>query len=192
MDPEPGNRELILAEACRLFAAHGYEAVSVGEICDVSKITKPTLYYYFGSKRGLIDAVIAERGQPLLDSVHAACRYEHDIRGSLAALAAAFWDFARKDPAFARLRLSLSFVPAGSEAGEATAAFNAELFDSVEGLFREAAADHGNMKGRSRAFAATFIGTLDSYVGFSLSGLAALDEKTMHEALRQFMYGIFS
>jgi TetR/AcrR family transcriptional regulator len=48
------------------------------------------------------------------------------------------------------------------------------------------------MRGRSRPIAATFIGTLDSYAGFFLSGSGDLEEGTVRAALRQFMYGIFS
>ena len=192
MDEALGNRSLILAEATRLFSERGYEAVSVSEICEVSRITKPTLYHYFGSKRGLLDAIIEERGSPLLKAVAGAANYDHDVRLGLERIAFAFSNFALADPLFARLRLAMSFAPLESEPGEAASAFNRALFDSVEAFFREAALDHGNMKGRSRAFAATFIGTLDSYAGFMLAGASELDERTIREALRQFMYGIFS
>jgi TetR/AcrR family transcriptional regulator len=192
MEPPADNRSLILSEAARLFAERGYEAVSVGEICDSATITKPTLYHYFGSKRGLLDALIEEGGAALLASVREAARTERDVRLGLERIAFAFARCAKADPTFARLRLSMSFAPPGSEPGIAAAAYNKELFAVVEAFFRRAAEDHGNMKGRSRAFAGTFIGTMDTYTGFWLSGASGLEDQVLREALRQFMYGIFS
>jgi hypothetical protein len=48
------------------------------------------------------------------------------------------------------------------------------------------------MRGRSRAYAAAFIGTVDTYVGIFLAGRAELSDEVVRSALRQFMYGIFS
>ena len=44
------NREMIMRCAKTLFYAKGYDAVGVQEIVDKAGVTKPTLYYYFGSK----------------------------------------------------------------------------------------------------------------------------------------------
>ena len=50
----------IMECAVKLFASKGYDAVSVQEITTAANITKPTLYYYFGSKEALIrEAFIA-------------------------------------------------------------------------------------------------------------------------------------
>ena len=44
------NKKLLLDAALDLFYAKGYDAVGVQEIVDRAGVTKPTLYYYFGSK----------------------------------------------------------------------------------------------------------------------------------------------
>lgn len=187
-----GNRELIISEAARLFSEQGYEAVGVGTVCDASGITKPTLYHYFGSKRGLLDAIVRERGAPFMEAVREASAYARDVPLGLERIAFAFSRFALRDPVFCRLRLAMSFAPPESEPGEAAAGFNHELFQCVAEFFRRAAGDHGAMRGRHRALAATFIGTVDSYVGFMLARAVTLDDRTVREAVRQFMYGIFS
>lgn len=46
--------ELIAECAAELFAQKGYSATSIREITEAAKVTKPTLYYHFGSKDGLI------------------------------------------------------------------------------------------------------------------------------------------
>lgn len=52
------NKELILKSALDLFYAKGYDAVGVQEIVDKAGISKPTLYYYFGSKLGLLQNLL--------------------------------------------------------------------------------------------------------------------------------------
>jgi len=192
MDTASGNRATILATALGLFSDRGYEAVGVAELCSESGITKPTLYYYFGSKRGLLDAIVAERGAALRERVREASAYNRDVRLGIERIAFAFVRSAREDAAFARLRLALAFAPPSSEGWNAAAPMNAELFERVEVFFRAAAADHGNMRGRSRPYAASFIGTIDTYIGYHLAGHVDLTEEIVRGALRQFMYGIFS
>ncbi len=48
----------ILEQALTFFSQRGYAATSVREICDAAGITKPTLYYFFGSKEGLYRALV--------------------------------------------------------------------------------------------------------------------------------------
>ncbi len=49
----PAVRERLLVEALRLFTERGYAATTVREIVAAAGVTKPVLYYYFGSKEGL-------------------------------------------------------------------------------------------------------------------------------------------
>jgi AcrR family transcriptional regulator len=47
------KKEAILLSAMELFLEKGYSATSTNDICLAAKINKPTLYYYFNSKRQL-------------------------------------------------------------------------------------------------------------------------------------------
>lgn len=62
------TRRRILDQALELFAARGYEAVSVGEIAEAAGIKAPSLYNHFPSKQAIFDALIAST----------AARYEAD------------------------------------------------------------------------------------------------------------------
>jgi AcrR family transcriptional regulator len=197
MDAGSGNKAVILQKALQLFAERGYEAVGVAELCEASLITKPTLYHYYGSKRGLLDAILQERGGILASRVREAAVYAAGDRArgvpdGLERIAQAFARSAGEDESFARLRLTLAFAPPSSEPGAAAAALNEAVFNDVEAFFREAAEDHGNMRGRSRPYAAAFIGTIDTYVGLYLAGRSSLGDDVVRGAVRQFMYGIFS
>jgi AcrR family transcriptional regulator len=47
----------ILQVAARLFSEKGYSNVSIRDVCREAKITPPMIYYYFGSKKNLFNAV---------------------------------------------------------------------------------------------------------------------------------------
>jgi TetR/AcrR family transcriptional regulator len=48
----------LLAAAIELFARKGYAATTVREIVDAAGVTKPVLYYHFGSKEGIYLALM--------------------------------------------------------------------------------------------------------------------------------------
>ena len=47
----------ILQVSSRMFAEKGFANVSVRDICRETGTTPPVIYYYFGSKKGLFEAV---------------------------------------------------------------------------------------------------------------------------------------
>jgi TetR/AcrR family transcriptional regulator len=49
--------EKILQVASRMFGEKGFANVSVRDICKETGTTAPVIYYYFGNKKGLFDAV---------------------------------------------------------------------------------------------------------------------------------------
>lgn len=186
------SRELFLAAALTAFSRRGYEAVGITELCEIVGLSKPSLYHHFGSKRGLLDAVVAEGGEALLRSVRSAAAYRGDVKLGLAAILDVLLDQAERAPDFYRLRLALHFAAPGSEAAEAARPLNDALYAAVREFFLEASRDHGNMRGREELFAVSFLGTADSYAGLSLAGRLRLEPARRAEALRQFMHGIFS
>lgn len=56
--PEPVPREKLLAAASALFVKRGYAATSVREIVEAAGVTKPVLYYHFGSKEGIYHEIL--------------------------------------------------------------------------------------------------------------------------------------
>ncbi|MCS4540301.1 MAG: TetR/AcrR family transcriptional regulator, partial [Thaumarchaeota archaeon] len=58
---EKASPERILRVAGRLFAERGFANVSVRDVCREAGTTAPMIYYYFGNKRGLFDAVVNRR-----------------------------------------------------------------------------------------------------------------------------------
>ena len=73
------NRQLIMEKALELFCARGYDAVGVQEIAEQSGITKPTLYYYFGSKQGLMETILEENSRILEEMLEKAVEEPGDV-----------------------------------------------------------------------------------------------------------------
>lgn len=54
------TRQRILDKALELFAAQGYDSVSVGEIAKAVGIKAPSLYNHFPSKQAIFDAIVEQ------------------------------------------------------------------------------------------------------------------------------------
>ena len=52
------TKQKIIDKALELFAAHGYNAVSVGEIAKAVGIKAPSLYNHYPSKQAIFDAIV--------------------------------------------------------------------------------------------------------------------------------------
>ncbi|MBN1119543.1 MAG: helix-turn-helix transcriptional regulator [Anaerolineae bacterium] len=178
--------------ALRLFAARGFDAVGVQEIVEAAGVTKPTLYHYFGSKSGLLDAILREHFRALIGKVEKAADYQHDITLTLQKVVEAYFDFARENGTFYRFQLALTFAPVESDGYQAVLKYHEQQFDIIERLFLLAAEDHGNMRGRHRRYAVTFMGLINNMITLWLNGHAELDKNLVYDATHQFMHGIFS
>jgi len=186
------NRDKILACALDLFASRGFDAVGVQEVANAAGLKKPTLYHYFGSKSGLLRTLLTENFAALFDEVEKAADYQGDVTMTLRNVANVYFEFARQNPKLYRLQLSMWFAPSDSEAFKLAASLNLRQQEILEALFLHASADHGNMKGRQRAYAATFLGIINTYASLGLNGLAELNPRLVQNAVHQFMHGIFS
>lgn len=82
-EARPDRRQAILLAAEKLFAQHGYHAVSIRQIADEAGVPLALVGYYFGPKNALFEAIFEH--------------WNHSIEARLAALAAL-----RIDPADAR------------------------------------------------------------------------------------------
>ncbi len=70
----PQAREALLDAASRLFAARGVEGVSLRRIADQAGVTPAMVHYYFGSKEGLHDALLARTFTGVLERLRSESR----------------------------------------------------------------------------------------------------------------------
>jgi TetR/AcrR family transcriptional regulator len=201
MDEKSGVKQTILDKALELFSARGYEGVSVSELTEAAGITKPTLYYYFGSKEGVFEAVCQSNYARLnaLITENAAYSpnpksYSEDIFLTLTKISAAYFSFAKENDDFYRIVLANLSMPSSSAVFEIVKKYHFTQFEVVESMFKSMAKAHGNLKGKSKTLTWSFIGTINSYISLYLGGEAGqeLNKKNVKELVHQFMHGIYS
>ena len=107
-------------------------------------------------------------------------------------VARAYFEYANSHRAFYRLQLGMWFAPLDSVPYQVVSRLNTSQQQIMENLFLQAAQDHGNMRNREKAYAATFVGMVNTYISLALNGYAELDDELVYKAVHQFMHGIFS
>jgi TetR/AcrR family transcriptional regulator len=110
--PQAAKRSIHLA-ATSLFAQQGYAATSTRQICQQAGITKPVLYYHFGSKERLYEELILDAFNQYREGLLEASTRGRTPADRLVAVIEAMFAFVRKDPALSRLAFRMIFAPEG-------------------------------------------------------------------------------
>jgi AcrR family transcriptional regulator len=121
------TRERLLSTAEELFATRGIDAVSVRDITEAAEANTASINYHFGSKRGLIEAIVARRAEgigrrraELLDELDGATAV--DLRAVTRAMVLPTAELVHDDPSG---RFYVSFLTALGDHPELIAALDA-------------------------------------------------------------------
>lgn len=190
------KREQILHTALELFYSRGYDAVGVQEIAGKAGVSKPTLYYYFKSKYGLLEQLIEEGCTRFVDGLEQAAGLHGELRGTLCACARVFADFAEQDPRFYHLLFSMFHFPHESAPYRAVRPIVLRQQKAVEGVFEAAAGELGNMRGRQKQFSLGFAGLVNYFIEMrfeeSTGREIRISDEEIYSLVHQFMHGIYS
>ena len=196
---EKNSRETILKCALELFAEKGYESVSPNEIVEKAGITKPTLYYFFGSKEGLFEELLKVNYGKLDELLADSCkyipnieRYHEDVYPALIRIVNAFFDFAIENTAFYLMILTLSFSPPSSRTAAISEKYHRNHYILLERTFYDISAVHANLKGKEQINTCHFLAMINARIGFCHRGYGRLDKAAAHSIVTGFMHGIFS
>ena len=191
------NRQAILDSALTLFYEKGYDAVGVQQIVDAAGVTKPTLYYYFGSKQGLLSCLLEEQFSRLETQMEKVKDAPEKIQDKLYHAARIFLNGASAESEFYLLMLALFYSGRKSEGFQTVYPLIERYYRIFVEIFEHASQELGNMRGRQRQFAVGFSGMLNHYLMLEakdmddLSNLTITDQE-VYEIVHQFMYGIYS
>ena len=95
-------RKAILDAAEAMLVEAGYERFSMRRLAERCGYTAPTIYHYFGDKRGLLDAVLEERFERVLSRIRE-IPHGGDPVQSLRRMLEVFTDFGIENPTHYRL-----------------------------------------------------------------------------------------
>lgn len=184
------NKDLILNTAIILFAEKGYDGVGVQEICVESKITKPTLYYYFSSKAGLLSAIIENKGNSFFNNLQSAGEYVHDFMFSLTKILECVINFAIENPDFYKLHCALSCSSFDSEAGKIYEPFAMKIQKLFVDFFLNSSAEIGNMRGKEILFSRIFLQTSQAVALDIIQKRLEKTDNLVFSVVHSFAYGV--
>ena len=190
------KREEILTKALELFCSRGYDAVGVQEIAECAGVTKPTLYYYFKSKYGLLQELMEQGCDPFLKSLEQAARYTGDLMKTLCNCVQVFVDFAEQTPKLYRLLFSMFHSPQQSETYRCVHPYILRQQGTIRSIFDAASGQLGNMHGRQRQFGLGFSGLVHYFIVMKFEeskdeGIHVSNQE-IYSLVHQFMHGIYS
>ncbi len=91
-------KQRLIQVATRLFASLGYTSTSISMIVSEAGVTKPVLYYYFGSKKGLFDALFREYFSDFIAIMQKAIDMDGSLRKKLTTLTVQQFLYCRSYP----------------------------------------------------------------------------------------------
>jgi AcrR family transcriptional regulator len=112
------SREAVLDAAERLMAEHGYDAATVAALVDEAGVPASSIYHYFGSKEGVLLAVMqrgAERFFELLPDLDRPLGSQAEHLQALVDTVAATLE---RNPDFLRILVVMATQPVNAEEGE--------------------------------------------------------------------------
>lgn len=188
--PEKTVKSRILEAALALFASKGYESTGVQEIVEKSGITKPTMYYYFKSKRGLLEFLIQQHGDKMFERIAAVSEYKHDFIKHLTSILIEICKIAQDDSDFFRLHYTLSVAAVKTEGYIVHKPFQNRLDGYFFNLFTLCTAEFGNMKGYEGLFSRMFQSVIEKTALDFLNGNLIINDDTIYRIIRAFIYGV--
>jgi AcrR family transcriptional regulator len=105
------TRERLLQAALSQFTEHGYAAASIREICAAACVTKPVLYYYFGSKEGLYQQLMGDAYALFESRMAEFATLKGDARRRLISFCEGLFDIGMEQIPLVRLIYSIYFGP---------------------------------------------------------------------------------
>jgi AcrR family transcriptional regulator len=148
-----GVKQRIIAAGRTEFARSGLEAASVRTIGDGAAVTPAMINYYFGGKRALYDAVVAEAQGRLLERLGTAMSAAKED-GLAARIAGAYFDFLAEDQELQRLLLREVM-----DQGEGTRELAQSFVRPLRALFEQ----HFGKREEARQLAVSLFGAVAGY-----------------------------
>jgi AcrR family transcriptional regulator len=190
--PSGETRQELLRAALKRFAHAGYAATSVQQIVADAQVSKPTLYYYFGDKAGLFQALVTEAFEARYRIMREAVGRASGFREQLVEILAGLFDYFRRNRELMRISLATAFaapgeVPPGLKHLEKAL----RNFEFIHSLF-QGALRRGELNSRfeSRELAFGFFGQMNLYLmSHLLMPDQPLDRRTAERIVELFLTG---
>ncbi|MGN1125838.1 MAG: TetR/AcrR family transcriptional regulator [Ruminococcus sp.] len=188
-----GTRQRILEVSVELFSKKGYDAVGVQEIADECHLTKPALYYHFNSKAGILEGIMEQFIEPLVEKLKISANYEGDFEKNLQNFAYCYVSVGCNNLPLYTMMMSMQYAPPMSEFNNAFMKHCVKINEIAISIFTNARDTLGNMNGREKQFAMTFLGILSFHVySYRFVENPKMNKNEVNLLIHQFLHGIYS
>jgi len=165
------TKEKIEEHAITFFSEKGYAATSMREIAEAASVTKPVVYYYFGSKESLCDHLISSGLGRFSAVLRDICENgADDVFEGLVTLVQLHFDFCEANVDFVRFIYALTFGPDRKKISYDFHAYDEEIFKLRMKLLRRASETGLIRKGKEEDAVRYLQGIISTYVMYRVDG----------------------
>lgn len=189
---QTNSADRILTTALDLFATKGYDATAVREICEAAGITKPTLYHFFGSKDGVLQALVRTGFQQYRAIVDAAMSSPGSFKERVKVLARSVFESASTKPLFWRFIHTVIWAPPGTALPQTESC--TQFYDGVVAVLaaaeEEAIARGEIARGSTKARMLILMGAIgEAATGYVIAGKPELTPELADEIVETIVNG---
>jgi TetR/AcrR family transcriptional regulator len=191
LKPESHIREELIRAALTLFTQRGYSATTVRELVEAAGVTKPVLYYYFGSKEGLFLELMRTHFGRLEAVVDVYRKGEGSVRKRLTAMLDKGFAYVQQDRDFIRLMHAVYFGPPGEAPYFDFDAYHQRYHDLIT-RFLEEGIERGEFRpGNAGDMAWIILGTVEIAIEDQICSQASrIDRETLQRLLSLVFDGL--
>lgn len=179
--------------ALRLFAQRGYSATTVRELVGAAGVTKPVLYYYFGSKEGLFLELMRTHFGQLEAIIDRHRQREGTVRMRLTEMLEEGFAYVLENRDFIRLMHAVYFGPPGEAPDFDFDAYHQRYHDLITQWFREGIKRGEFRPGNAGDMAWILLGTVEIAVEEQICRQASrIDRQTLLRLLNLVFDGLMA
>lgn len=164
MKQDYSNREKILSCAQQLFFEKGYDAVGVQEIVDMAGITKPTMYYYFKSKHGLLECLLSQGAQGMLEQMRQVTETEGEFLQVFELVTTKYLELAVEQKEFYLMLVSLFSSAKDNEAFCSAKPYISQFLDLFRCFFERYSHRQGGFMSNVDYLAISYTGIINMFM----------------------------
>jgi AcrR family transcriptional regulator len=189
--PNTETKDRILQEAERLFAAGGFDGVSMREIAEACGVTKANIYYYFESKERLYLEVLQADMLALIDVLDEAARQPGSSRDRILGVARSFWDLMRRKHSLIQITMR-QFGGMEQQLRGLVQRYQDEMVGPIQRVLEQGIRDGEVRPLNARLAAAALLGMLSIFVASYLLEIALESGKdgTIDQTVDLFFDGV--
>jgi AcrR family transcriptional regulator len=144
------TRRRLLRAGVEVFDRKGYDAASVREIVELAGVTKPALYYHFGSKEGLLLAILKHGARQFQETMARSLERPGTTRARVVSLCEDVFGMFKQHLSVVRVTHAVFLGPSEVAPDFDFAVFENSLAGAIEQIVREGQAA-GSLRGANPA-----------------------------------------